>query len=702
MKSQKADTTYQSFADFVREEFPNYTDESIAKLFADSSIQYEWESICQNGQFDEERAKKILLTAHQIYICTYISKKYPYFDIPKSFVNPEVACKFYEEDGKINTEKLYSFLYIEQKKQDKKDNPDKYKKKSLGYLDEDGEESGEERFDENGQEVNKNNGYYYNEQDTDKSDFYTNEQAEQQLKENIKKLCSKEKKRLKAVILLSNYELYVQAAKSPADMRKELKVHLQKKTKKSGRHEYETKLKILKTHSVFQFWGTICGDDWQMMRETSFNGSKQLIKLYNKYKKSFGRSPSVQIQHLCDILQTGITDDQYKEGIKNAFEFIRFHKNLNDIPPVLPHDKMMKKASAKPCKKKFNNILMIVALKESSNFKNFTKEEKKFLTHQSSCATCGVALEKIEDAINNREGRKEDIKKQLEFNRTFKYFKPHKSYKMKSCRAGSQDPLKYYTKEFKKYPTELNALYMTLAKKLSGKEITAKKITTKENKTTSAEGKTSDENLDYILSVRCICGGEDRYNLNHLSHKEVFFGRKDDSDKKLVHIDVCTDDNYHISRCQCSFIYEDNCWNLYAGNNNGDENKAKKASKMFYIGTFQMKDWLKQVINAKPNKEQYGKYCQALWKNARRLGQNGIPLKEIACIGIFPLDDKLKFDNKIHKGIKHPLFGIMPYGWFVEVMHPRTEHEILASYIEHSYVEGSTVTEQQKTVLSEE
>lgn len=681
MKNQKADNTYQSFADFVREQFPKYTDESIDKLF--SYCEDNWKEIDYNGTPNIKSVKDFLKIYHVANLYDYIKDKKSELDsfIDSFLYGDDIYC-IYDEYGNINRDKLMEML----KKFKYKEHPNH---ESLNELDENGDDTGEERFAE-----------------TDNYNIKTPEsvsdnQTIEQLKINIKNLKPEEKERLKAVILLSTYELYVQAAKSPADMRKELGNYINEKKKKTDCRKIDEKAKILMEYPAFQFWDSLLRysrDKLQLFKEISYNGNKQLIKLYNKYKKSFGRRPSKQIENLCKALKKDITDNAFKDKIINAFKFIRFHKNLNakNIPIQFKHDIEIHKAALMPCDNKKRFILLGIVLKEKLN-KTLTDEESDILMHSDNCQKCKTTLEAYKDAIFHRMGQLGNVQENS------RYYKPHKSYKMKSRRAGSQDPLKYYTREFKKYPTELNALYMTLAKKLSGKEITAKKITTKENKTTSAEGKTSDENLDYILSVRCICGGEDRYNLNHLSHKEVFFGRKDDSDKKLVHIDVCTDDNYHISRCQCSFIYEGNCWKLYAGNNYNDKNKAKKASKMFYIGTSQMKGWLKQVIKAKPNKKQYGKYCQALWKNADRLDeQSGIPLKEIACIGIFPLDGKLKLDNKTHEGIKHPLFGIMPYCWFIEVMHPRTEQEVLASYIEHSYIEGSTVTEQQKTILSEE
>ena len=177
-----------------------------------------------------------------------------------------------------------------------------------------------------------------------------------------------------------------------------------------------------------------------------------------------------------------------------------------------------------------------------------------------------------------------------------------------------------------------------------------------------------------VISVYCACGKEDTYHLNALRAPKIAIGRLDEEDTlDIPQISVCQPDGLAMSRDMLSFEYQEGQrdWLVYPKMEQAGNLWVLSKDKLFNLLGKQMRIDGESSINYAEYFESFTRY---MW------------LSDIAGIGMFA-ESSVLFKDQFLQGVKHPLLGQLPFGWYIEVKAQRRDKTMMKSFAERSFAE---------------
>lgn len=295
-----------------------------------------------------------------------------------------------------------------------------------------------------------------------------------------------------------------------------------------------------------------------------------------------------------------------------------------------------------------------------------SEEFRALARHLQNCPECMDSFEKIKTSVKYRK-----------YNQNL----------IKSRHTPQQGPvqeaaIRYYSEKLQEAPCALTRDLLRCAYELAKQPLPEEPARNPEPQNTAENGK------DYVLNIRCICGKNVNYALNHYREYPVTLGRAQESELNVPTVALCGDDGPVLSRnlCQLQYDWSKKDWFL----------SASASGKGRYI-VYLTVDTLKKLMKEAQEKAYFnGKIaCSNNWKNLLHTLRDGeqIPLQEVALFGLWPTFDKpLMFKGQSVTGSEHPLLGKLPVGWWVEVF-PRRQDRARNSFVNHSLYGAGTLEE---------
>lgn len=426
-------------------------------------------------------------------------------------------------------------------------------------------------------------------------------------------------------------------------------------------------------------------------KELQTHSQQETQSLYTQYYKAahFTQKPSRDKQTL---IKTLFNTPELKKlqqaifpGFEEAFSGISIYETLANIGEKAQTErdkKILPALNNDACEKRYEADLWELAYKESMDFFEPQRPLGAIKHHLLTCPACKKRLKERKEAISYRIGRFKDLTTAKGLWQRGIYHK-HEYNEKHFKRTQQKDAITHYEKVSKQAPCPLVYQLLSKAYQLADKSEKASRVKNKVKDL--AVGATSATN-DYILAVRCICGIEEQYALNHLRMDKVSLGRQQSDNIQVATINVCPDDGVQghsvLSRQMLQLIYDKTQKDWFLSVVAVDEEQAKrKGARIMYVTVSKLKEVLdSQMIET--NKT--GKItCHDIWlKTFETLGDKKVALRDIAGIGLIPLksEAKLFFKGQEITGINHPVLGKLPFGWYVEV-YPRRQNEAFRSYV---------------------
>ncbi|MGN0015737.1 MAG: hypothetical protein ACI37O_00155 [Candidatus Avelusimicrobium sp.] len=573
--------------------------------------------------------------------------------------------------------------------------------------------------------------------DTCKDNISPAEQFEQQndekkcervtnvLNEICEKLDEKSKNRLFVLCLKFDNTIKSLATKSPSDWPPSLKEKFNKKypanlnsylygkersaeekyqTAHNVRPSYEIKKRFLRTElePATAFFDVLqkyfLEKAKNKKKELDYSGWEKKQELYARcYERAqFTSRPSRDAQTLLARFKPFFDADGAWQNAEKAFKYISITKELNEEGEKAwtYRDKTIKPAlNLKPCRPEYLELVQLKVLAEyAKQYQlDFHLTEKQcdivetFNAHYYICKACRNAAKRFEDALRYRLNQFAG-----KISWQGRVYPKHIYTEEGLLQTQKQDRLAYYEEMARQFASPLNTYFFQTACKLAGKSVGA----VMKNQPVATPRIAEDK--DYVLSVRCICGIESRYPLNHW--RVVSFGRLQSDGMQAATINVCADDDKHISRNMFELKYdaEENDWFLSAGGD-APKKRSQNGTQIGYI-TFSK---LRNVLDAQIAKTPAGSkvQCQQIWaREFTRLGDKRVPLGEVAGIGLVWLAERkpLLFHGETKTGVDHPLLGKLPFGWYIDVF-SRAPQQAINSFVDKTVSDGA---DQQKEIGS--
>lgn len=455
----------------------------------------------------------------------------------------------------------------------------------------------------------------------------------------------------------------VNAAKAPSDMPKEVREHM---PEYNGHLAYEKKREYLEGLYPFwacldQFWGTKYTLSDQKIQQ------QQYTKLYKAAHIANSSREKKRLAQIVDSFLAGLPNEfeQLKQPLKDSILRAPLQTKLQDLPKqvISRRDRM--------------RIVLPEVFKGCSQFdkdrlflmrNDFLPEADKvmisdeYLEHRRNCARCKQAEESMREVMEYRYGRLKEIENKP-------IFAVHESNKEKSKDKDAKQLVSYYKERYDKIPCELHKYYLALAYKQSGEVEKGRNLL---NKISSQNLAVS--YMGTVISVYCACGKEDTYHLNALRAPKIAIGRLDEEDTlDIPQISVCQPDGLAMSRDMLRFEYqaEQQDWLVHPKMEQVGNLEFLSQDKLFNLLDKQMRINGESSIN-------YAEYFEPLTRD--------VWLSDIAGIGIFR-ESSVLFKGQLLQGVKHPLLGRLPFGWYIEVKAQRRDKTMMKSFAERSFVE---------------
>lgn len=539
------------------------------------------------------------------------------------------------------------------------------------------------------------------------------------LNEICEKLDEKSKNRLFVLCLKFDNTIKSLATKSPSDWPPSLKEKFNKKYpanlnsylygKERSAEEKEKDKKVHNVRPSYEMKKCFLREAWEpataffnelqpfFAEELDYSGWEKKQELYARcYERAqFTSRPSRDAQTLLARFKPFFDADGAWQNAEKAFKYISITKELNEEGEKAwtYRDQTIKPAQhLKPCRPEYIVLVQLKALAACMPQFPWTEKRRvemgKFNAHCCMCKDCRNAVKRFEDALRYRQNQ---LTGKMNWQR--KVYPKHIYTKEGLLQTQNQDRLAYYEEMARQFASPLNTYFFQTACKLAGKSVGA----VMKNQPVATPRIAEDK--DYVLSVRCICGIESRYPLNHWRLGKVSFGRLQSDGVQAATINVCADDDKpHISRNMFELKYDvkENDWFLSAG---GDtpEKRRQNGTQIGYI-TFSK---LRNVLDAQIAKTPAGSkvQCQQIWaREFTRLGDKRVPLGEVAGIGLVWLAEgkPLLFHGETKTGVDHPLLGKLPFGWYIDVF-SRAPQQAINSFVDKTVSDGA---DQQKEIGS--
>ena len=483
------------------------------------------------------------------------------------------------------------------------------------------------------------------------------------LKEFLSSLPSSTFNKFLVFFLSTHNFIVVNAAKSPSDMPKEVQNSM---PVKSGHLSYETKR--LHLERLYPFWACF---DRILGNKYILSDQKVQQQQYGKlYKAVHITNSSREKKKLIQIVSSFFDKFpgqfvELQEPIIQSIMRAPLQTRLQDLPKqaISRRDQMhiILPEVFKGCSQYDKERLLLIR-------NEFIKTEKApindaYLEHRRICAKCKHAEDSMREVMEYRYGRLQEI-----MNKPI--YPIHKPNEGQLSATTSKELVQYYEERYKKIPCELHKYYLALACKRNGKIEKAKDLLTSNDTVTPSTNST----MGTVVSVYCGCGKEDEYRLNALRSPKIAIGRLDEEDPlDIPQISVCQPDGLAMSRDMLTFEYQANRqdWLVHP--------KKEQEGNLWFLSQDKLFNLLDRQIGT------FGELNIDFAESFESLTRD-IWLSDIAGIGVF-WEGTVLFAGQLLKGVKHPLLGQLPVGWYIEVKAQRRSKTIMKSFAEKSFVE---------------
>ena len=483
------------------------------------------------------------------------------------------------------------------------------------------------------------------------------------LKEFLSSLPSSTFNKFLVFFLSTHNFIVVNAAKSPSDMPKEVQNSM---PAQGGHLSYETKR--LHLERLYPFWACL---DRILGNKYILSDQKIQQQQYGRlYKAAHITNSSREKKKLVQIVSSFFDKFsgqfvELQEPIIQSIMRAPLQTKLQDLPKqaISRRDQMhiVLPEVFKGCSQYDKERLLLIR-------NEFIKTEKApindaYLEHRRTCAKCKHAEESMREVMEYRYGRLQEI-----MNKPI--YPIHKPNEGQLSATTPKELVQYYEERYKKIPYELHKYYLALAYKRNG-EIAKANALLMSNETIAPS---TNPTMGTVVSVYCACGKEDEYHLNALRSPKIAIGRLDEEDPlDIPQINVCQPDGLAMSRDMLTFEYQANRqdWLVHP--------KKEQEGNLWFLSQDKLFNLLdRQIGTAGELNVDFAESFEPLTRD--------IWLSDIAGIGVF-WEGSVLFAGQLLQGVKHPLLGRLPVGWYIEVKAQRRSKTIMKSFAEKSFVE---------------
>lgn len=483
------------------------------------------------------------------------------------------------------------------------------------------------------------------------------------LKEFLSSLPSSTFNKFLVFFLSTHNFIVVNAAKSPSDMPKEVQNSM---PAQGGHLSYETKR--LHLERLYPFWACF---DRILGNKYILSDQKVQQQQYGKlYKAAHITNSSREKKKLIQIVSSFFDKFpgqfvELQEPIIQSIMRAPLQTRLQDLPKqaISRRDQMhiILPEVFKGCFQYDRERLLLIR-------NEFITTEKApindaYLEHRRTCAKCRQAEESVREVMEYRYGRLQEI-----MNKPI--YPIHKPNEGQLSATTPKELVQYYEERYKKIPCELHKYYLALAYKRNG-EIEKANALLMSNETIAPS---TNPTMGTVISVYCACGKEDEYHLNALRSPKIAIGRLDEEDPlDIPQINVCQPDGLAMSRDMLTLEYQANRqdWLVHP--------KKEQEGNLWFLSQDKLFNLLDRQIGTSGAlnidfAESFEPLTRDVW------------LSDIAGIGVF-WEGSVLFAGQLLQGVKHPLLGRLPVGWYIEVKAQRRSKTIMKSFAEKSFVE---------------
>lgn len=210
-------------------------------------------------------------------------------------------------------------------------------------------------------------------------------------------------------------------------------------------------------------------------------------------------------------------------------------------------------------------------------------------------------------------------------------------------------------------------------------------------------------NMCYEISVYCICGAVQTFQLNALRHNLIILGRQQNG-CPFPQIGLCPDDETHLSQFMLYFVYDEQAqdWVLGCGvphkkywayderlsllpqERQAQAGKNLPGKQISLIYHNEMSELLIKSLKTIKNKKAPAKFYDGIFAPLPQTGT--VNLNGVSAIGLSALSQHkpLLFNGEKITCLSHPLFPPLPFGWFIEVKQNRTVQSAVRSLVKNS------------------
>ncbi len=483
------------------------------------------------------------------------------------------------------------------------------------------------------------------------------------LKEFLSSLPSSTFNKFLVFFLSTHNFIVVNAAKSPSDMPKEVQNSM---PAQGGHLSYETKR--LHLERLYPFWACF---DRILGNKYILSDQKVQQQQYGKlYKAAHITNSSREKKKLIQIVSSFFDKFsgqfvELQEPIIQSIMRAPLQTKLQDLPKQAisrrDHMHIVLPEVFKGCSQYDKERLLLIR-------NEFIKTEKviindAYLEHRRTCAKCKHAEESMREVMEYRYGRLQEI-----MNKPI--YPIHKPNEGQLSATTPKELVQYYEERYKKIPYELHKYYLALAYKRNG-EIEKANALLMSNETIAPS---TNPTMGTVISVYCACGKEDEYHLNALRSPKIAIGRLDEEDPlDIPQINVCQPDGMAMSRDMLTLEYQANRqdWLVHS--------KKEQEGNLWFLSQDKLFNLLDRQIGTSGElnidfAESFESLTRDIW------------LSDVAGIGVF-WEGSVLFAGQLLQGVKHPLLGRLPIGWYIEVKAQRRSKTIMKSFAEKSFVE---------------
>lgn len=298
------------------------------------------------------------------------------------------------------------------------------------------------------------------------------------LLKHIKTLPEKEQAKFKVAFISIQNTLDINAKNAPTDMPVSVREEIHNIAGKSKMGYYNKRSLLeekLYSSGFWQYYHNVMGNE--LLAKDSSKQREIYRKYYRQAKFSNPTRDKEKMASIVNILSN--TNDNFKEPIINDIKNFLLRKTLKDIPKEAntPRDNALKGFKNAVCQEYLETIAIYLKHQLDKNFKTLLNSKiesdiNRYLEHRRTCQKCRAYEEKLSKAMTYRIDR---LKEKLSNLGTSPYCY-HCPTEEKIELTREKDLVRYYEREYRHNPCDLNYYYLILSYKIAGLEDKAKQL----------------------------------------------------------------------------------------------------------------------------------------------------------------------------------------------------------------------------------